>query len=87
MNGMHLIKAYSKTQSSIAFSSGEAECYSMAHATSEALGLRAMMVDYQDALDPWLYVDASAAIGVAQGMAVAKFFTWTREAYGCSRRR
>lgn len=38
----------------------------MVHATSEALGLRAMAVDYDDGIDPWLYVDASAAIGVAQ---------------------
>ena len=72
VNGMHLIKAYSKTQSNIALSSGEAEFYSMVHATSEALGLRAMTEDYQDALDPWLYVDASAAIGVAQRTGLGK---------------
>lgn len=44
----------------------------MVHATSEALGLRAMTNDYNDGLDPWLYVDASAAIGVAQRTGLGK---------------
>ena len=66
MNGGHLLKAYSKSQANIALSSGEAEFYSMVAATSEAMGMRAMMDDYHSGLDPWLYVDASAAIGVAQ---------------------
>ena len=66
MHGAHLIKAMSKTQANIALSSGEAEFYSMVGATSEALGLRAMTADYNDPLDPCFYVDASAAIGVAQ---------------------
>ena len=72
LHGSHLIKASSKTQANIALSSGEAEFYSMVGATSEALGLKAMMVDYEDGLDPWLYVDASAAIGVAQRTGLGK---------------
>ena len=72
MNGSHLLKAYSKTQANIALSSGEAEFYSMVHATSEALGMKAMMGDYHGELDPWLYVDASAAIGVAQRTGLGK---------------
>ena len=43
MNGAHLIKAYSKTEANIALSSGEAGFYSMVHATSEALELKAMI--------------------------------------------
>ena len=31
-----------------------------------------MTGDYHDALDPWLYVDASAAIGVAQRTGLGK---------------
>lgn len=72
MSGSHLLKAYSRTQANIALSSGEAEFCSVVHATSEALGMRAMMEDYNDALDPWLYVDASAAIGVAQRTGLGK---------------
>ena len=72
MNGTHLIKSYSKTQANIALSSGEAEFYSMVHATSEALGLKAMTEDYHSKIDPWLYVDASAAIGVAQRTGLGK---------------
>ena len=34
--------------------------------------MRAMMCDYEDGLDPWLYVDASAAIGVAQRTGLGK---------------
>lgn len=44
----------------------------MVHATSEALGLRPMTEDYHDGLDPWLYVDASVAIGVAQRTGLGK---------------
>ena len=66
MHGAHLIKAQSKTQAIIALSSAEAEFYSMVAASSEAIGLRAMTADYMAELEPWLYVDASAAIGVAQ---------------------
>ena len=72
MHGSHLIKAFSRTQANIALSSGEAEFYSMVGATSEALGLRAMTDDYHDAIEPWLYVDASAAIGVAQRTGLGK---------------
>ena len=72
MHGAHLLKAYFKTQANMALSSGEAEFYSMVHATSEALGLKAMMPDYDDIKDAWLYVDASAAIGVAQRTGLGK---------------
>ena len=72
MHGAHLTMAEWKTQSNIALSSGEAEFYSMVHATSEALGMQAMMQDYHDGLDPWLYVDASAAIGMAQRTGLGK---------------
>ena len=44
----------------------------MVHATSEALGLKAMTEDYNSKIDPWLYVDASAAIGVAQRTGLGK---------------
>ena len=45
MHRAHLIKAQSKTQSNIALSSGEAAFYSMVSATSEAMGLKALLQD------------------------------------------
>ena len=38
----------------------------MVKAASEAMGLQAMAGDFGKQLAPWLYVDASAALGVAQ---------------------
>ena len=86
MHGAHLIKAQSKTQSNIALSSGEAEFYSMVNATSEALGLKAMLADYDVTMSPWLYVDASAAIGVAQRSGLERSGTSIQAPCGCSRR-
>ena len=65
MYGSHLLKAYSRTQSNIALSSGEAEYYALVATASEALGLVAMTDDFGDKSDAYLYADASAAIGVA----------------------
>ena len=65
MYGSHLLKAYSRTQSNIALSSGEAEYYALVATASEALGLVAMTDDFGDKTDAYLYADASAAIGVA----------------------
>ena len=65
MHGAHLIKAYSRTQSNIALSSGEAEFYGFVATASEALGMVAMTEDFGDNIDAFLYADASAAIGVA----------------------
>ena len=72
MHGSHLLKAYSKTQQTIALSSGEAEFYSMVKAASEDMGLQAMAKDFGKAMAPWLYVDASAALGVAQRVGLGK---------------
>ena len=47
-----MIKAYSKTQAHISFSSAEAEYYSMVKAASEGLGLKAMTEDYKQTLSP-----------------------------------
>ena len=65
MHGSHLIKAYSRTQSNIALSSGEAEFYALVATASEALGMVAMTHDFGNKADAYLYADASAAIRVA----------------------
>ena len=59
------MKAYSRPQSNIALSSGEAEFYAFVATASEALGIVAMTEDFGDKLEAYLYADASAAIGVA----------------------
>ena len=51
MNGSHLIRAYSRTQSNIALSSGEAEFYALVATASEALGIVAMTEDFGDKVD------------------------------------
>ena len=65
MHGSHAIKAYSRTQSTLALSSAEAEFYALTSEGSEGLGTAAMMEDYGDKLEVFMYADASAAIGVA----------------------
>ena len=72
MNGAHLIKSYSRTQSNIALSSAEAELYAMVSAASEGLGLAAMIQDYGRIVEPHLKVDATAAIGIAQRKGLGK---------------
>ena len=72
MHGQHMLRAYSKTQSNIALSSGEAEYYAMVKAASESMGLKAMVADFQREIEPWLYVDATAAMGVAQRVGLGK---------------
>ena len=72
MHGSHWIKSYAETQSNVALSSAEAESYALVYASSESLGLKAMTQYYSCVRDPWLYVDASAAIGVAQRVGLGK---------------
>ena len=59
-------------QANIAISSAEAEYYSMVKAASEGLGLKAMTADYQTLFSPWMFVGATAAIGVAQRIGLGK---------------
>ena len=53
-------------QSLIALSSADAELYAMVSAASEGLGSQAMALDVGKQMGVDLFVDASAAIGVAQ---------------------
>ena len=72
MAGKHLLKSYSKTQATVAMSSAEGELYAMVTAASESLGLKAMARDFGVELDVWLWVDASAAIGIARRKGLGK---------------
>ena len=71
-HGRHLIGSYAKTQATIALSSGEAELYATVMASSEGLGIKAMMMDFGIIVTPHLYVDASAAIGICQRKGLGK---------------
>ena len=53
-------------------SSAEAGYYSMVKVASEGFGLKAMTMDYRKPLSPWMFVDATAAIGVAQRFGLRK---------------
>jgi hypothetical protein len=72
MHGSHLLKSYAKTQSNIALSSAEAELYAFVSAASDAIGLRSMARDFGLDLTPHLFVDATAAIGIAQRKGLGK---------------
>ena len=67
-----LIKHYSRTQSTIALSSAEAELYATVSAASEGLGLAAMCGEYGQVLWPYINANASAAIGIAQRKGLGK---------------
>ena len=85
-NGNHLIRSYAKTQATIALFSGEAELYATVVAASEGLGMKAMAKDFGMSLDPYLNVDASAAIGIMQRKGLGKLrhldtqSLWTQDA-------
>ena len=63
--GSHLIKSWSKTQTVVALSSGEAEYYGMVKGASEGLGMQAMFRDFDVDCGIVLKSDASAAISIA----------------------
>ena len=72
--GSHTIRKWSKHQSVIALSSGEAEYYGMVKGASVGLGIRALMKDlgweYHKSIE--VKTDASAAIGIASRIGVGK---------------
>ena len=72
MWGNHLIKAWSKMQSVVALSSGEAEYYGMVKGASMALGIQSMLKDLGVELKVRLRTDASAAKGIAARRGLGK---------------
>ena len=59
------IKSWSSTQSTPALSSGEAEYYSLVKSAAEALGVQALALDLGWSFGLDLFVDATAAQGIA----------------------
>ena len=66
------MKSYSRTQSNIALSSGEAELYATVTAASEGLGLTAMAADFGMQIRANIHVDATAANGIAERKGLGK---------------
>lgn len=70
--GSHLIKACSRTQSSVTMISAEAELYAMVKCTAELMGIKSMMKDWGREKSGTLYADSSASRGIAKGKGPGK---------------
>ena len=64
--GRHVLKWWSKTQPTLALSSGEAELAAIVRSTSEGLGLQSMMEEFGIEVDLVVKSDAVAAIGIVK---------------------
>ena len=74
MRGMHCIKFWSKTQSSVVTSTAEAELVALVKGVSEAKGVASIMKDMvgRETGKIGVYTDASAAIGITQRQGIGK---------------
>ena len=70
--GGRLIKHWSKTQPTIALSSGEAELVGMGQGMAQALGLQSLARDMNWELKINVHSDATAAIGIAKRRGLGK---------------
>jgi hypothetical protein len=70
--GLHCIKAWSKTQATIALSSGEAELFAVVKGVCEALGVASLLRDLGVEQSIRLHTDAAAALGIIARKGVGK---------------
>ena len=70
--GSCCVKHWSKTQSTIALSSGEAELGGIAYGAAQAIGLQSVCRDIGMDLQIRLHSDATAAIGIAKRRGLGK---------------
>ncbi len=66
LSGGHLLKSWSSTQRSITLSSGEAELVAAVKMSAELIGMTQLTADWGVPCRGHVYVDSSAALGVAQ---------------------
>ena len=66
MRGAHPIKFWSRTQGAVALSSAEAELIAMVKATSEGMGMVAIMAEYGMEVSLTIKNDAVHAIGIVR---------------------
>ena len=64
--GAHQAKAWSKTQATLALSSGEAELAALVRGATEALGVQALLEDWGFKVSIEIKSDATAAIGIVK---------------------
>ena len=72
MVGSSCVKHWSKTQSTIALSSGEAELGGIGSGMAQALGLQSLAADMGWTLKPRVFSDATAAIGISRRRGLGK---------------
>ena len=72
MAGTCCLKHWSKTQSTIALSSGEAELSGIAYGTAQCMGLQSILRDLGLDLKIRVFSDATAAIGIAKRRGLGK---------------
>ena len=72
MLGSHLIRAWAKTQSTIALSSVEADLFGGVKTACETLGIASLLRDLCQELKLRMHMDASAALGIIQRQGVGK---------------
>ena len=71
-HGKHLISASSTTQNVVSLSSGEAEYYGLVKTASRAMGLQALMRDFNKEVTINIYVDSTACKGIASRRGVGR---------------
>ena len=72
MIGNCLVKHWSKTQTTISLSSGEAELHGIAQGCSQGLGVQSLLKDAGWVLPLHVFSDATAAIGIARRKGLGK---------------
>ena len=70
--GSCFLRSWSKEQSHIALSSGEAELYAANYGAAQAIGMQSMMKDFDIALKVEVQVDANAALGIVHRRGLGK---------------
>ena len=70
--GTCLAKHWSKSQTTISLSSGEAELHGIAYGAAQALGLQSLLKDLGWQLDIRVHLDATAAIGICKRKGIGK---------------
>ena len=72
MHGAHLIKHWTKTHSTKALSSGEAELGGITPGIAQSMGMHSMAMDLDLALKQDVFSDATAAIGICRRRGLGK---------------
>ena len=72
MLGQCLVKHWSKTQSTISLSSGEAELHGIAYGCAQSLGIKSLLRDLGWNMELKVWSDATAAIGIARRKGLGK---------------